>query len=364
MNKLVYSALALTLVSVPGLAADNEWSSLDQELNNLTSSLSAQNSSGPKVGGWVITSWRNSSDIDVPNTTGGTNHLGGFQFDSLRIEITGDAGQDYGYKVSFDFASGNTATLKDAYGTFKLGDAVSGKLGRYKQPFLRSALVSDNKTLFLERSNLGAIFSARDLGLQFSGSFDTVEWSLTAQNGSDDQGNKYRYTGRVTANLMGSGVGKNEGAYGSGGDDTNLMVGIAGSDDDELDKGLELGGEVNLTHGPFALSGEIVDFDKGTSVAGVDTFGINHSVIPGVLVDVANTTPWAATGSYMFTDMYEAAVRYEDTDDANNTTRWTIGVNRYVSGHDIKWTAEYSKVKSDALANDIDLWGFGLAVSF
>src|SRR5438093_4693291 len=103
MRKLVYSALALTLVSMPGFASDNEWSSLDKEIENLSASLSAQNAPGAKVGGFIITSWRYSKDKDAL-TLGGEKESG-FKLDNVRIEISGDAGSDYSYKVSFDLAS-------------------------------------------------------------------------------------------------------------------------------------------------------------------------------------------------------------------------------------------------------------------
>jgi hypothetical protein len=69
----------------------------------------------------------------------------------------------------------------------------------------------------------------------------------------------------------------------------------------------------------------------------------------------------------MFTDMYEAAVRYEDADDTDDTTAWSAVVNRYVQGHDIKVQVQYTTIDSDASATspgDIDFWGVGLSLSF
>ena len=353
MNKLVYSALALTLVSATGYATENEWSSLDQEINSLTSSLAAQNTAGPKIGGWVITSFRNSNDL----IGGGGNDLSGVQLDTVRVEISGDAGEDYGYKISFDVASGS-AVLKDAYATFKIGDYATGKMGNFKTPFLRSGLVADNKLLFLERSGLGAIFAARDKGLMFNGNFDTINWFLSGQNGNDGMGNDYKFAAKVEANLMGGGVGKVEGAYGSG-DDTNLTVGLAWQDDNNLDKGRAIAAEAALSTGPFSISAELVDFD--------DDYTNPNPVLAqwGIVGNaVGNSTPWDATVSYMFTDMWEAAVRYQDSDDAENTSAYTIGLNRYVKGHDIKWQAEWEHVKTDNAFGDFSVLGIGLAVSF
>lgn len=376
MNKLVYSAVALTLASAPGLASEKEWSSLDKELESLTSSLSAQNT-GPKIGGWILSSWRYSGDIQI-----GGEDQNGFQFDTVRVEISGDAGSDYGYKLSFDFAEdasavdsngdsvtlGGIAGLKDAYGTWKIGDIVNGKMGRFKQPFLRSALISDNRLQFLQRTALGELVQ-RDLGLAFSGDYDTVHWWIAAQNGADGQADEYLFTGRVTADLMGSSVGKVEGAYGAG-DETALFVGLQVADEGTLDDGMFWGVEAALTAGPISVAAEMVDFDDGDSVTG---FGITDPILGNLssglgTSDVGGSTPWDATASYMFTEMYEAAVRYEDADNSEDTNAFHVAVNRYVQGHDIKWTLQWSNISSDATANnpegDITQIGVGLGVSF
>jgi hypothetical protein len=372
MNKLVYSALALTLVSVPGIASENEWSSLDQELNNLSSSLSAP-STGPKIGGWIISSFRYDKDQPVPADTTAAgfdtitpHYQSGFQLDSVRVEISGDAGNDYGYKVSFELKSG-TLSLRDAYATFKIGDAVTGKVGNFKMPFLRSALLGDNRLLFLERTGLGRIFAVRDLGIGFNGAFDTVSWWAAFQNGGDAQGYRGLMTGRFAANLMGNGVGANEGAYG-GGEDTNLTLAGALAYDNSVPDGLLLSSSLDVTHGPFSLSGELVSFDKGTNTGATSSFptgatGTTLDPIIGVST-AADTVPWDLTGSFMFTDQYEVAARYQDADDPNNTTAWSFVLNRYVQGHDIKWQAEYNHIKTDDASGDRDQFGIGLAVSF
>lgn len=367
MKKLVYSAIALTLGSVPALASDNGWSGLDKEIEGLTSSLAADKGAGPKIGGWVITSYRNSSDLDGDSTTAGTQKQSGFQFESVRLEVTGDVG-DYGYKISFDAANGNgdghgaspngNLQLKDAYATWKIYEQISGKLGRFKEPVLRSALVSDNRLLFLDRTSLGEILGRRDLGLAVYGSVDLINWWAAFQDGTDGQGKEHKYTVRVTANVVGNGSGMVEGAYGAG-DETNVTVGVAYQDDTTLDKGTIIAGEASMTMGPFALAAEIVDFDKGDSVGPVNTFGLVN-----FFDDVADTTPWDVTVSYRVTDQYEVAGRWQDADDNDNTTSWSLGVNRYSQGHDIKWQAQWTEIKTDNAVGDISQLAVGLAVSF
>lgn len=356
MKKLVYSALALTLTGVPALATDNGWSGLDKEIESLSSSLQTANTSGPKVGGWVITSYRHSSDIDANGATPGDPKQSGFQFESVRLEVQGDAGNDYSYKVSFDLATG-AAAIKDAYATWKIAEGIKGKLGRFKEPVLRSALISDARLLFLDRTLLGAVLGRRDLGAAVSGSFDVVDWYVAFQNGTDGIADEHTYTLRATANVVGkTGSGMVEGAYGAG-DETNVTVGLAYQDDTNLDKGSLIAGEASLTAGPFSVAAEIVDFDKGTT----GVYGL--SLVNGT--DVSDTTPWDVTVSYAVTPQWEVQGRFEDTDNVADETSFSLGVNYYVHNHDIKWQGQWKSVKTDNTAiGDVDQLGVGLAVSF
>jgi hypothetical protein len=347
MKQFVYSALALTLAGVPAMAADSGWSGLDQQIDSLSASLTSYQggSGGPKIGGFVMTSYRNSGDVSVgfdldgDGTDDGANDLGGFQLDNVRVELTGDCGEDYSYKVSFDIASGTLET-KDAYIKWKIIDQVSGKAGRFKMPILRSGLISENRLLFFDRTLLGSLFGGRDTGAQVFGTFDMISWWVTVQNGLDGQGDELKLGGRLEANLMGTGVAMQEGALGAN-EENNLTIGVGASDDGVLDNGTAVAADVYFTAGPFSVTAEIADLDE----------------------DIGDATPWDVTGSYLFIANYEGAVRYQDFDDADNTTMLSIGVNRYVKGHDIKWHLSWSTIDSDDSANEADLITLGLAAS-
>lgn len=329
MNKLVYSSLVLTLVSTPGFAT--EWANLDQEINNLNASLNAQNATGPKMSGWLRSRFLDNGDTDEQ----------GFQLDAVRLELSGDAGSDYGYKVSFDLAGG-AAELKDAYATFKLGDMASAKMGQFKTNFLRSSTVAQNRLVLLDRTLLGQAFNVRDLGLELSGNFETIGWSLSGQNGSDGLTDDYTINAKISADLMGGGIGKAEGAYGAN-DGTALSVGLAYQKLDDAGIPLDetaIGLEAGMTMAGFSAAAEMVDLDE------------------------ANVTPWDITLSYLFTQNWEGAFRYQDLDDADSTTVMTLGVNYYIAGHDIKWTAQYDTTDSDDASLESDQISLGLGVSF
>jgi phosphate-selective porin len=355
MKKFAYGAIALAAVGAAGQATDSGWSGLDQEINSLSASLATQNATGPKLGGYIITRLDFESNplvftdansngvIDTGEITEGDDTLG-WSIRRARINVSGDLGHDYSYKVSFDLASG-TAELRDAYVDWKITDGIKGRWGRYKMPFVRSGLISAQKLLFLQRTAIGERLGGRDLGIAVSGQFEQVNFWLNAQNGIDGVTKDMFYNGRVTFDVMGDGVAQIEGAYGAG-DALGLTVGGAFGDDSALDKGTVWALEAALTSGPFSVAAEIADFDD----------------------DLGNNTPWDATASFLFTDQYELAARYEDLDDADNGTLWTVGVNRYVAGHDIKWTLQYQRLNTDAevdgIGLDTDAVSLGLTVGF
>jgi hypothetical protein len=379
MNRIVYGALAGAIIVSTSSASENEWLSLDQEIEALSSSLS-QTGGGPEWFGWIRSSWRDNSDVTQAATapSASADDIQGFQFDSVRLGVTGAVG-DYGYKLEYDFANnfgmvpgplGGAGGVLDAYVHTTVGEQVTFQMGNFRQPFLRSSQLSRDSLLFLDRTGLGERFAVRQMGLMFSGSFETVDWFFSAQNGADGSGDNYVFTVRGEVDLLGGGVADVEGAYGAT-EETSLTAGLSIAEEGLIDDGLHFAVDGSLTSGPFSAAGEFVSFDEGEQGA-PDLWGGAASPILsnfGLGGDVSDSTPWNVQASYMFTDMYEAGIRYEDADDAADSTAISLVVNRYVQGHDIKWQAQYTTVDSDVTAGvnpigDIDWFGFGLTLSF
>jgi hypothetical protein len=281
--------------------------------------------------------------------------LSGLAFRSVRLNVDGSMA-DYGYHISTEMAMGIDG-LYEGYGTFGIGESVTGTVGLFKIPFLRSGLIAENRTFFISRSALGVLgalnqnslyagmYPTTEQGVMFSGNFEMVDWAVAIQNGDDVQGDDYRFTGRLNFDLMGDGAGHYlEGAYNAS-EGTNLSAAVVGSDDGSLDKGTQFGLEVFLTTGPFSAWGEMVDYDETTPA-------------------FPDSTPWDLAATYMFTDLYEVGARFEDLDTDDNDQIITVGVNRYMSGHDVKWQFNWQSVQSDDPANEIDLFSLGLLVSF
>lgn len=360
MNKFVYTALVATLASSTGFATETDWPELDRELEALSSTLNTQNTGGPQLSGWVITALDFSGDIQ-PNGTG-TDDLGGVQFRSIRLNVAGSTA-DYGYKISTDLAGG-TAVLLDAYGQLNFTENFSMQMGNFKKPFMSSEMRSRKRELMLDRSYIGGtlVGTARDAGLMFFGNFaDSIGWWLSAQNGNDGTANNFDITARLAWDAMGEGAGQMvDGAYNSG-DGTNMTIAVAYTEDmsDYDNTGTlvtpspeqeQIGGEIYVTSGPFYIGGEIVSNGKS----------------------LGDNTPFAVTGSYLFNGDWEVALRYQGLDDTPTTVNGSadlaesiasVGINKYVSGHDVKWQFQYAN-STFTTADDIGVISLGLVLAF
>jgi hypothetical protein len=373
MNKFVFSALAASLISATGFASDTEWPELDRELAALSSAPLTQDTGGPYLSGWLISSFDYNTDAEtVFDNEDKEKSEFGFGIPAAAINLQGTVGNGYGYKIGFDFfdtgeqyapsgtavgsgTDGGTAGLTDAYGSFEVGDYVDFKFGIFGAPSLRSAAVDRHKTLFLDRSFLGQQQSARDAGLSIGGNFSRVNWEVAVVNGMDGSAEGIAYSGRIDIDVMGK-MSDCEGAYGAH-EGTNLNIGVVYADDtmDSHDPAIkdaytQVSADATLVIGGFSVFAEIVDYDENA--------GIDRSLDDDELI-VGNNTPFSAGLSYLFGEEYEVAFRYDDWDVARSaseelfdTTRFNFGFNRYIIGHDVKWHVGYSFGDSKSTATN------------
>lgn len=362
MNKFVLGALALTAASTPSLAGEADWLTHDRDIESLASSLT-QNSGGSTVAvtGFLRSSYAFSSDVTVAPTG---NDLGGFSIDDARLIVTGSIGK-YGVVLEMDgsndpdfvttpagfgtFTGAYGATgsvgavgVLDAYATFAITDQIKGQIGNFRPAFLASSLRNEDGLLFQDRSFLGQLFAFRDQGVQFSGSFEMLNFALAVQNGTDGAGDELAISGRASFTVMGAAPGKTEGALGQG-DDTSFTVGVGYYNDGQLDDGTAIAVDGQFGMGQLSAGFEFVDLD----------------------VDLGDATPFNAQVGFMVVpDEWEVAARYEDFDSATDTTAITVGVNWYHNGHAAKWHLNYITVTDDVSANELDVVQVGVTAAF
>ena len=377
MNKLVFSALATLVASATGFANDTEWPELDRELAALNNAPLDSHAGGPSVSGWLIGAITSDDAPSIADPDASDNL--GTGVSAARVNLSGSLGNNYSFVLGWDFtdtgelyapegtavSASGTGGLTDAYVSVGVTDGLDIKVGAFRRHFLHSGSIQRNQTLFIDRSHLGSMYSSRDAGVALSGSFNRVNWEVTATNGHDGNSDEFAYSAHVDFDIIGSSSG-NEGAYGAA-DGANLNVGLSYSDDSsdttqaDVDNGdaaavgddrdaAALGGYANFTVGGFSAWAEMADQDAAVDGGAGDGDD--------------GATPYSVGLGYLFGSNYEVAFRYDDWDDTAETTRYNLGLNRYIDGHDIKWQLNYSTGSSDSEANENDVIALGIAVGF
>jgi len=386
MNKILFGALATSLVGATGFASDTEWSELDRELAAYNSAAPlTQDSTGPFVSGWLIGAI--TSD-DTPDDN--VNDVLGTGVAASRINLQGDLGNNYSFKLGFDFtdtaelwkdqngtdvngdgigdpaAAPSTAGLTDAYVNVGFSEGVSITVGGFRPTVLASSSVQRNHTLFIERSYLGRQYAYRDAGAALNFGWDRINAQIAIMNGNSGSFDDLAYYLHADIDLLGTGSDY-EGGYAAL-EGTNLNIGVTYTDDgsdvtainaagggatkaagDSRDA-TQLAFYATLATGGFTLWGEMVDQDDDVVVAG----GMG-------------TTPYSVGLGYMFGEQYEVAFRWDDYDTMDSITRYNFGLNYYVQGHDIKWQLNFASGSDDDLTNgnfENDVIALAIAVGF
>lgn len=345
MKKLVCSAIALSMTSAAGLASASDWSTLDQEVQALTASLSSsQDGGGMQLSGMIRSFYASSSDIPV-----GADDLGGFIIENARLGITGERGE-YTYELLLDFADNDEfgVAVLDAFVTFPVGGTVNGRFGQFKSGISRSGLVDAGHMMFVDRGLVGQLFAGRSAGGGVFGEFDQLNWRVDIQNGSDGVADELLIAVRATFDVLGTGKDLTEGAYG-GTEDLSAQVGLAFYDDGAFDD----------------ADGFVIDFHGGTNVYafGIDLVNIGDdlplsTIDPdvGLFILTPDSTPFSIYGSYMFQpEKWEVGVRFEDMDDPDDTTKIDLIVSNYIDGHNAKWGFQFTTTDSDVSALEVDI---------
>lgn len=347
------------LLAIAGSSAtrSHDWAALDAEIEGLASGLHASADGGAVWNGFVRTTYAVSSEnaVDTDGDDVVDAEFGGFTIENARLGLRGTQGE-YSYGVSFDFGGLEPGEqLRDAWIGRKVWGAATLYLGKMRTPFLRTALLPETTDLFLLRTRNGFLWTIRDIGLRVDNDWDGLRLHLSQQNGDDGVGDKLRSTMRLEWDALGGAAPMVEGAYGAG-EALKVNVGAALTNDAALE-GDELAWAFDAvaTWKSFCVQAEVVHYGDG-----YDTLAD-----PAAALDLeGDTTPWSLTGSWMFMDGWEAAVRFEDYDESvNQREQLSIGVNKYISGHDLKWQANWISIDGvDAAQNDF--LAIGATVAF
>lgn len=338
MNKMITNLLAFGATGSLAFAGSGgeDWSTLDEEIESLART-SAQETSGPELGVLLRSVYIHSDDavgfVDTGLDTGIEDDpsVGGFDLLDVDLWLEGEVG-DFDWRVSVDFDDGD-ADLEDAYAHWNLTDEVGGTFGRFKAPTTHSARIDPEDQLLVNRTLIGQSFDFYDEGVMVDGVFENFAVFGAIQNGATGLQNRHSYMLRAEARfadayelpdtLWSRYTGNRSNVDGT-------TVGLFHYEDD-IDSDTTVDGlDVVSRFGNWDLEGEVLDIDEDFA---------------GNLAGSEN--PWALTGQLAFNENFDAALRYQDLDDTDDTTVSTLGVDWYPGSPMVRWSFEIDLWDSD-----------------
>ncbi len=334
MMMLAISACALSLTANPGLPNESEGAALDQEISVLSGLLAKDGNFD--ISGRLGARYGSNSDIDI----------GGFSALDARLAVDGTHG-DYGYRVEVDFAGEEFLSavggglvvdnLLDAYATFGIGDNVTAQIGRFRADVCDDANLDEGNMDHVRHSMIGGWFSRRSGGFGLSGAMDSLNWSLSIMNGSDDIMDELLTAVRVSMapveGLSLSAAVVDDGAF----DDLGATVVTVGYETGALGLGIEYADVADM----FATS--------DWAVRDAATFDIGP---PGA----GGTSPMVISATYDVNEDWRLAVRMTDADYAIDSDSTEITANYG------NW--QIGMVDGQIFGVDFSAWTVGMSVDF
>jgi len=281
--------------------------------------------------------WNNQDD-----SSGDTNRWG-FENRRTRLKFSGHVvDPSWGYMIYGDFWSSGSFNLLDAWISKSFENGWSMRVGQFKEAYLREFLTSAAKGLTVERSLVNSEFSTgRVQGVSFDYSGDQFRGNLQWHNGMG-RTNSTALTMDTEMAFAARGEFLAAGNWKQFGDMTSrrgseygALVGFA-ANYERGEFGTTSTGDQTETTG---LTVDVAAESDGWNVFGalvyrmLDTNGGTDLDQYGMVVQ----------GGYYFSDDLEGFARYEwgDLDTtADDLSVLTLGVNKYFSGHNMKWTTD------------------------
>lgn len=282
-----------------------------------------------------------------------------------RLTVSGAFTENFDFKLEGDFGAnsvseqtGYRAGISDVFINWNRYAFANVKLGQFKTPFGFEQLMADPKYVSIERSLANdRLTDSRQIGVGVSGDFLSKRLSYsvgafngTAVNNSFNDNDNFMFAGRVNGTPVLVKLGEEE---------LQWTVGVNGI----------TAHEVGVTRSGFGFTGNL--FTGERYGLGVDTqlkwglFGLsaeylrNHfeptGGVPATSFDAAG---WYVCGSaYVWPKKLQALVKFEQFDPrlgvtGNTSDTWTVGLNYYVKGDDVKLSANYLLGDPSGLADN------------
>ena len=319
----------------------------------------------------------------------------GYAFDprlKYKLEL-GLSNRDVGGGTGPEFNSGANIIL-DAYVTYKINKNWAIQFGQAKLPGNRERVISSANLQLVDRSRLNSRYNIdRDVGLQLKHTFKIGSdftfrevFAFSQGEGRDVTGGHfggYDYTFRVEMLPFGSFSSKGDYIGSAIKRESTPKLSIGATYDinkNAVRERAQLGKFIRGADGNYygkdltTFFADLMFKYRGLSIASEYVDKKTDDGIPTVLDNENNIVGTFYTGKaitaqvgYMFDNNIEMVLRYTDNnpDDlvANDEVRWTFGLNKFFSGHQLKIQTDFQIVQPDGGSNSF-VWRTQMDVHF
>lgn len=280
-----------------------------------------------------------------PAGAGGDDSRYGFENNRTRLTFSGNiVDPSWLYKLQFEFGSDGAATLLDAYVAKKLNDNLILGAGQVKVPMLRETLIGADKVQGVARSVVEGEFGAgRTQGV--IAYYNTDQWrfsgAVTDGHGNVGGFNQPWNNADTDVSLTGRGEFLVAGEWADFADITSAPG---------QEFAAMVGGSFHYQTGESGTAANEVEAIQWTvdgSIEGdgwnVFAYVVSRTLDNDATVDL-DQTAFVVQGGIYLNDDWELFGRYEwadmDIAGAEDLSIVTIGATNYISGHNLKFTAD------------------------
>ena len=274
------------------------------------------------------------------------NDLNGFTFHDVDIwaEMELDS---FEFRVNFDADSG-TAELEDAYAKWIRSEALAVSFGQFKPRTTFSTAVDPDRLILNDRTLLGTMFDSWDLGAEVSGNvLEKLDYFVSVTNGSNGVLDDTLLVARGEVNFYGEEVPLQEGNHQV--EEQEIIVGATYYSDTGNDE-IGFGADALVYWGRFGAHAEFMRFGDGLN---------GTASLPFLSVSLQNdTSPISLTGWINIDENFQAAARYQMSDNSDEVEVITGGVTFYPEDVPLAVTVDasfFSDMNNDGFALQVGL---------
>lgn len=351
LRSLTPSGRALTLLgalvlalAVPARAGgesqdesqDDDWLELDNELAAMEQLAAAPEEETLRYGG-LVRAFFAYSDADI--VTGGGKDVSGFSLNDVDVfaEIEFDRVRA---RVSGDLSTGDEFQVQDAYGEWEvLEDYVFVRVGRFKPHILRSASMDPERLVFKERTLLGSLLDEWDDGVELKWGWEPWDFYASVTNGPGGQDPHHMYAFRMDWDFYDPWPEPYEGAHGAP-IYARWKLGFAWYTESSTPDNTGLGGDAALSLGPWSLHFEYLHLYEGAGGP------LTNQRLTTLAFD-GDSDPLALTVGWHFLEKWQANLRGQRMDNADDTITYGGSLNYYPGESWYSWTADLMQIDSD-----------------